>query len=101
MIEVLKSETFARWIDKLKDRQAVARINARVLRLSLTGQLGDAKALRGGVSEMRIDHGPGYRVYFTRRGATLVLLLAGGDKRSQDRDIELANRIARDWKEPT
>ena len=98
MIQVLKSETFARWIGKLKDRQAIARINARILRLSETGNFGDAKPVREGVSEMRIDHGPGYRVYFIRRGSTVVLLLAGGDKRTQENDIELAIRIAKDWK---
>lgn len=98
MIEVLKSETFARWIDKLKDGQAIARINARILRLSETGNFGDAKPVRQGVSEMRIDHGPGYRVYFMRRDATVVLLLAGGDKRTQESDIKLAIRIAKDWR---
>ena len=98
MIEVLKSETFTRWIVKLKDRQAVARINARILRLSLTGHFGDVKPAREGLSEIRIDHGPGYRVYFMRRGKTVVVLLAGGDKRTQDSDIELAIRIAKDWK---
>ena len=99
MIEVLKSEAFARWIGKLKDRQAVARINARILRLSETGNFGDAKPVRSGVSEMRIDYGPGYRIYFIRRGTTLVLLLAGGDKRTQGRDIELAIRIAKEWRD--
>lgn len=99
MVEVLQSETFARWIAKLKDRQATARINARIRRLSETGNFGDAKTVRDGVSEMRIDHGPGYRVYFTRHGSTVVLLLAGGDKRTQDSDIELAIRIAKEWRD--
>lgn len=102
MIEVLKSETFARWIGKLRDRQAIARINARIRRVAETGNFGDAKVVREGVSELRIDYGPGYRVYFTRRGETVVLLLAGGDKRTQPSDIDAAIRLARkigkDWK---
>lgn len=97
-IEVFKSEAFARWIAKLKDRQAVARINARILRLAETGHFGDAKPVRGGVSEMRIDYGPGYRVYFMRHGATLIVLLAGGDKRTQDSDIDDAIRVAQEWR---
>jgi len=99
MIEVLKSETFARWIGKLKDRQAVARINARIRRLSETGNFGDAKPARAGISELRIDYGPGYRVYFMRRGTTVILLLAGGDKRTQDSDIENSIRIAKEWRD--
>ena len=98
MIEVLKSETFARWIGKLRDRQAVARINARILRLSETGNFGDAEPVREGISELRIDYGPGYRVYFMRRGATVVLLLAGGDKRTQERDIARAITISKEWR---
>ena len=94
MIEIVQSETFARWIAKLKDRHALARINARLRRLTETGNFGDAKALRDGVSEMRIDYGPGYRVYFMQRGSELIILLAGGDKNSQSRDIKAALRLA-------
>lgn len=99
MLEVLQSETFYRWLGKLKDRQAVARINARIRRLSESGGLGDAKPVREGISEMRIDYGPGYRLYFMRRGAVLVVLLAGGDKRTQDADIKRAIAVSKEWKE--
>lgn len=99
MIEVIKSETFERWVAKLKDRQAVARINARILRLSETGNFGDVKPVRERVSEMRIDYGPGYRLYLMQRGAVLVVLLAGGDKSTQDSDIERAIEIAKEWRD--
>lgn len=99
MIEIVQSETFARWIVRLRDHQAVARINARLRRLTETGNFGDAKVLRDGVSEMRIDYGPGYRLYFMRRGSVLVVLLAGGDKRTQDADIVRAVEIAKEWKD--
>ena len=94
MIEVRQTEPFARWIDGLRDRQARARILVRVRRLSL-GNPGDVRPVGEGVSEMRIDYGPGYRVYFTNRGEELIVLLAGGDKRTQDRDIRLARDLAR------
>jgi putative addiction module killer protein len=96
MLEVLQSATFEKWFKGLKDAQARARIDARIRRLSL-GNPGDAKALRDGVSELRIDTGPGYRVYFTQRGALVVLLLCGGDKSTQDRDIERAINLAKEW----
>ena len=99
MLDIHQSETFAAWLCKLKDRQAVARINARLRRLADSGHFGDAKPLRDGVSEMRIDFGPGYRLYFTRRGAVLVVLLAGGDKSTQAADIERAIGIAKEWKD--
>lgn len=99
MIEVIKSDTFERWVAKLKDRQAIARINARILRLSKTGNFGDVKAVREGVSEMRIDYGPGYRLYLMQRGAVLVVLLAGGDKSTQDVDIKRAIEIAKEWRD--
>lgn len=99
MIEIIQSETFARWLDKLKDRQAIAKINARIRRLSATGSFGDAKPVRGAVSEMRITHGPGYRLYFMRRGSVLVVLFAGGDKSTQDADIKRAIEIAKEWKD--
>ncbi|WP_294258279.1 type II toxin-antitoxin system RelE/ParE family toxin [Propionivibrio sp.] len=80
VIEILQSETFSRWVGKLKDRQAIARINARIRRLAETGNFGDVKLVREGVSELRIDYGPGYRLYCMQRGSVLVVLLSGGDK---------------------
>ncbi len=99
MLEIIQSDTFARWLGKLKDRQAIAKINARIRRLSEAGSFGDVEPAREGVSEMRIDHGPGYRLYFMRRGAILVVLLAGGDKSTQDADIKRAIVIAKEWKD--
>ncbi|NNU62962.1 type II toxin-antitoxin system RelE/ParE family toxin [Ochrobactrum soli] len=98
MIELIETDIFSRWIEALRDRQARARIQARMRRLSL-GNPGDVKPVGEGISEMRIDHGPGYRVYFMRRGPVIVVLLCGGDKGSQDRDITLAKAIAEQWKE--
>ena len=98
MLELIQSQTFQRWLNGLKGRQARARVQARLDRLAL-GNPGDAKPLRDGVSELRIDYGPGYRVYFMRRGPVIVVLLAGGDKRTQDADIERAIGIAKDWKD--
>jgi putative addiction module killer protein len=92
--EVRQTETFARWLARLRDRRARARIQARIDRLQL-GNPGDVKAVGGGISEMRIDYGPGYRIYFVQRGATLVILLAGGDKHTQERDIASARELAR------
>ena len=88
-----------RWRLALKDRQAVARVNARIRRLA-EGNPGDFKPVREGISELRIDHGPGYRVYFVQRGPLVIVLLAGGDKRTQDADIEraIAIAIAKQWK---
>ena len=94
MIEIRKTEAYARWIDGLRDIRARARILARVERLA-TGNPGDAKPVGEGVSELRIHYGPGYRVYYTQRGRDLVILLAGGDKRTQARDIKTALRLAR------
>ena len=93
MIEIRQTETYARWFGKLRDRQAKAKINVRIRRLSL-GNPGDAKSLGGGVSELRVQYGPGYRVYFCERGSELVILLTGGDKGSQRRDIRLARELA-------
>jgi putative addiction module killer protein len=95
MIEIRQTETYFHWFDSLSDRQARARINVRIRRLSL-GNFGDVKPIGEGVSELRIDFGPGYRVYFIQRGQTLVVLLAGGDKRTQDRDIRKALKLARE-----
>ncbi len=98
MLEVLKSATFEKWLDGLRDREVQARINARIRRLSL-GNPGDVKPVGSGVSEMRIDYGPGYRVYYAQRGNVRVLLFCGGDKRTQDADIKQAIKIATDWKQ--
>ena len=93
MIEIRKTELFANWLDNLRDIQAKARVQVRIERLA-TGNAGDVKPVGEGVSEMRIDYGPGYRVYFIRRGSELIILLAGGDKSSQSRDIKAAIRLA-------
>lgn len=95
MIEVRKTEVFAKWLDGLADLRARARVQARIERLA-TGNAGDVKPVGEAVSELRIDYGPGYRVYFTKAGRGIVILLAGGDKRTQDADIKLALRLARD-----
>ena len=92
---VRETETFRAWIKNLRDERAQARVNIRIRRLSL-GNVGDSKSVGEGVSELRIDYGPGYRVYFTRRGAELVILLAGGDKSTQERDIQTAKALAKD-----
>ncbi len=94
MIEVRQTETFSKWLRELRDRQARARIQTRIDRLQL-GLAGDVRPVGEGVSELRIDYGPGYRVYFVQRGKELVILLAGGDKRTQDRDIKTAIELAR------
>ncbi len=95
MIEIRQTEVYSQWFGSLRDRQARARIDARIRRLSL-GNPGDVKPVGEGVSELRIDYGPGYRVYFVQRGQTLVILLAGGDKHTQDRDIKTALDLARE-----
>lgn len=94
MNEIRKTLNFAKWLDGLRDLRARARVQARVERLA-AGHAGDVKSVGAGVSELRIDYGPGYRVYFTKRGTAVVILLAGGDKRSQSADIKLALRLAR------
>jgi putative addiction module killer protein len=94
VVEIHKTEPFARWLDGLRDIRARARIQVRIERLA-AGNAGDVKAVGEGVSELRIDYGPGYRVYFTMRGRELVILLAGGDKRTQSADIRTALRLAR------
>jgi len=96
--EFLRSATFDAWLSGLRDRQARVRIAARIDRLSL-GNPGDVKPVGSGISEMRIDYGPGYRVYFFQRGSTIVVILCGGDKRTQAADIKRAIRIVEDWKE--
>ena len=98
MIEIRKTEVFARWLDDLGDLRARARIQARIERLA-AGNPGDVRPVGEGISELRIDHGPGYRVYFKRRGRKLIILLAGGDKNSHAKDIKVALRLARDLAE--
>ena len=93
MIELLKTETFARWLDDLRDLRARARVQVRIERLA-AGNAGDVKAVGEGVSELRIDYGPGYRVYFAKRGRALVVLLAGGVKSTQAADVRTAKRLA-------
>ena len=94
MIEIRKTEIFANWIDSLEDIRGRARIQARIERLAM-GNPGDVKPVGEGVSEMRIDHGPGYRVYYIKHERTVIVLLAGGDKKSQAKDIKTALRLAR------
>jgi len=94
MLEIRKTETYAQWIDNVRDLQARARVQVRIERLA-AGNPGDVKAVGEGVSELRIDYGPGYRVYFTKRGRELIILLAGGDKTTQPADIKVALRLAR------
>ncbi len=93
MIEIRQTETFSLWFRRLRDRRAQRRIQVRIDRLE-TGNPGDVRPVGGGVSEMRIDYGPGYRVYFARLGATLVILLAGGEKGTQQQDIATALELA-------
>ena len=92
-MEIRQTEVYSKWFNSLRDRQARARINARIRRLSL-GNPGDVKPVGEGVSELRIDYGPGYRVYFVQREQTIVILLAGGDKHTQDQDIKTARELA-------
>ena len=94
MIDVRKTEVFVLWLDGLRDIQARARIQARIERL-VTGNPGDVEPVGAGVSELRINYGPGYRVYFKKRGRELIILLAGGDKSTQAKDIKAALRFAR------
>lgn len=94
MNEIRKTDTYARWLDSLRDIHARARVLARVERLA-AGNPGDVKPVGEGVSELRIAYGPGYRVYFSMRRRTVIILLAGGDKRTQATDIKTALRLAR------
>jgi putative addiction module killer protein len=93
MIEIRQTETYSGWFRRLKDLHAKARIDIRIRRLSL-GNPGDVKPVGNGVSEMRIDYGPGYRVYYVERGAAIILLLCGGNKSTQAADIKEAKRLA-------
>ena len=98
MLQIQQTETYAKWFAGLRDRVARARIDIRIRRLSL-GNAGDAKPVGEGISEMRVDHGPGYRVYFIQRGEVVIVLLAGGNKSTQDKDIRNAKALANDLKE--
>ena len=94
-MQIVQSDVFTAWLDNVKDERAAARIVTRIRRMEI-GNAGDVRSVGEGVSEIRIDYGPGYRVYFTRRGRTLVILLCGGDKKSQRKDIALAKRMAKE-----
>ncbi len=96
-ITIVESPTFKWWVRGLRDRRAVARINARLRNISI-GNLGDTKLVGDGISEIRIHHGPGYRIYFIREGTSVIILLCGGDKGSQRRDVERARNLAVDWR---
>ena len=93
MLEIRQTEEFERWLNRLRDRTARAKILIRIRRFAF-GNPGDVRPVGTGVSEMRIDHGPGYRVYFVRRGPVPVLILCGGDKTTQERDINRAKEMA-------
>ena len=93
MLRVLRTPTFQNWYDRLRDVEAKARIDVRIDRMSL-GNLGDTRSVAGPIMEARIHHGPGYRIYFLRRHNQIIILLCGGDKSSQRRDIERAKQIA-------
>jgi putative addiction module killer protein len=94
VLEIRKTELFANWLDSLRDVRARARVQVRIERLA-AGNPGDVQPVGEGVSELRIDYGPGYRVYFKKIGREVLILLAGGDKRTQDADIKTALRLAR------
>lgn len=95
MIEIRVTLVFSKWLESLRDRNARSRVQARIIRLGL-GNPGDLKSVGHGVSELRIDYGPGYRVYFIEKGSELVILLAGGNKSTQSKDIKRAIELAED-----
>lgn len=98
MIALKQTETFRKWRTKLRDERARAAIALRLARLAY-GHAGDAEPVGQGISELRIHYGPGYRVYFQRRGNTIIVLLCGGDKSTQAKDIITAKRLADEWSE--
>lgn len=98
MIQLRQTETFRKWERKLKDQRARAMIAARLFRLA-NGLAGDVAPVGQGISELRIHYGPGYRVYFRQRGDEIIILLCGGDKGTQDRDIEKAKQLAAEWED--
>src|SRR5262245_45653375 len=97
-MEIRRTELFAGWLDGLRDLRARARVQARIERLA-SGSFGDVQPVGEGVSELRIHYGPGYRVYFKQRRRELIILLAGGDKSTQAKDIRIALRLARNLSE--
>lgn len=97
MVEVIQTDVFKDWLEGLKDRRAAVRVMVRIDRLA-AGNPGDVKPVGEGVSELRITYGPGYRVYFIQQGDVLIVLLTGGDKSTQDRDINKAKALANEWK---
>ena len=98
MVEIRQTDEYARWFERLRDRKARAHVLARVRRLSL-GNPGDVKPVGEGISELRINYGPGYRVYFVNSGKDVIILLAAGDKKTQDRDIKKAINLAQGLQE--
>ena len=98
MFEIVQSAPFSRWLGDLKDQKARVRIHARLDRLAL-GNYGDVRPVGEGLSELRIHYGPGYRLYCMQRGMRIVVMLCGGNKSSQERDIEQAKIIAKDWRD--
>jgi putative addiction module killer protein len=98
MMEFLQTETFRKWRVRLKDQRTRALIASRLDRLAY-GNAGDVRPVGQGISELRIDYGPGFRVYFQKRGNTLIILLCGGNKSTQAKDIQTAKRLAADWSE--
>lgn len=98
MVEVIQSDTFAKWLTKLKDQRARAKVLVRIDRLA-HGNPGDVEPVGKGISEMRIDYGPGYRVYFKQRGPVIVVLLCAGTKDTQQQDIDRAKQIADEWRD--
>jgi putative addiction module killer protein len=98
VIELKQTETFRKWRTRLRDHRTRALIASRLDRLS-HGHAGDVEPVGEGVSELRIHHGPGYRIYFQKRGNTIIILLCGGDKSTQEKDIRTAKRLAQEWNE--
>jgi putative addiction module killer protein len=98
MVRFKQTETFRKWRTRLKDERARALIASRLDRLAF-GNAGDVKPVGQGISELRIDYGPGYRVYFSRRGDEIIILLCGGDKSTQAADIKTAKKLAQEWRE--
>ena len=98
MIELKQTETFRKWRTRLRDHRARALIASRLDRLAY-GHAGDVEPVGEGISELRIHHGPGYRIYFQKRGNSIIVLLCGGDKSTQEKDIRTAKRLAQEWNE--
>ncbi len=98
MAELIKTATFDRWLSSLKDRTVAAKVAARLVRLSM-GNPGDVEPVGSGISELRIHYGKGYRVYYMRRGELIIVLLCGGDKSTQKKDIKAAKMLADEWKD--